>query len=180
MRWSLVINIVIMYYTVAVSGQGCTDTVGSLDHYSSVATVGRKYIFTGYTVPCSRTVVAWEFCYQVSDLISATFSPSIWRISQTSGIDYQLIQANTITYDSSIETSGINSCKRVNLSTTDQFTAPAGSLVGLYSISGPKLLYSNSDSSTITYRIRHNQSSITTNSDAIVHYNISIKVHLGK
>ena len=95
-------------------------------------------------------------------------------------INYELVQSNTITYDPSIQTSGIDSCQRVNLSTTDQFIAPAGSVVGLYSNTGPILLRTNTDSSITTYRFSGNQSSVTGNNGNDVNYNIAIRVHLGK
>ena len=153
-----------------------------MNHDSIIVTQGQTYILAGYTVPCSGTVVAWEFCYQISGG-SVTFYPGIWRITGTSGgnTDYELVQSNTITYDATINTGGIDSCQRVNLSTTDQFTAPAGSVVGLYSNVGPLLLHTNTDSSITTYRSSGNQSSVNSvdNNDNF-NYNIAVRVHLGK
>ena len=154
----------------------CTDTVGSLSHDSNIITAGRKFILAGYTVSCNSTVVAWEFCYRIINSI-VTFYPGIWRITgNTDSRDYVLVQSNSITYDASIQTSGINSCQRVNLSVTDQFTAPAGSVVGLYSNVHTQLLHTNNDSSITTYRFNGNQSSVSN----AVNYNIAIRVHLGK
>ena len=135
-----------MSYIIAVSGQEYTDTVGSLGHDDNIVPLVQTYILAGYTVPCSGTVVAWEFCYQRA-ATSVTFYPGIWRITGTMGgnTDYELVQSNSVTYDSSIQTSGVDSCQRVNLSTTDQFTAPAGSVVGLYSNVGAQLLLTNTD-----------------------------------
>ena len=115
-----------MSYT-SVSGQECTDTVGSLSHDSNIITQDRTFILAGYTIACSGTVVGWEFCYRISSFTSVTFYPGIWKITgiRGSSTDYELILSNIITYDQSIQTSGIDSCQRVNLSTTDQFTAPA-------------------------------------------------------
>ena len=80
-----------------------------------------------------------------------------------------------------IQTSGIDSCQRVNLSTTDQFTAPAESVVGLYSNTGTHLLRTNTDSSITTYQFIGNQSSVNnTGNNDDVSYNIAISVHLGK
>ena len=95
--------------------------------------------------------------------------------------DYELAQSNSVTYDSSILTSGVDSCQRVNLSTTDQFTAPAGSVVGLYSNVGTQLLHTNTDSSITTYQFNRNQSSVRTagNNDN-VNCNTAIRIHLGK
>ena len=173
----------ILYFitTIAVSGQECTDTVGSLSHNSTIVSEGQTFILAGNTVNCNGTVVAWEFCYRISAM-SGTFYPGIWRITGISGpnTDYALIQSNSVTYNAT-QTSGIDSCQRVNLSTTDQFTAPAGSVVGLYSNFGAQLLHTNTDSSTTTYRFSGNQSSVNkAGSNDDVSYNIAIRVHLGK
>ena len=178
-------------YTIAISGQECTDTVtvGSLSHDYRIVIAGQTFILTGYTLPCSGTVVAWEFCYQISGM-SGTFYPGIWRITGTSGsdTDYTLVQSNNVTYDQSVRDpqDPINlGCQIFNLSDTDQFTAPAGSVVGLYTdrILRPLLLRTNTDISITTYRFTENQSSVSTagvSND--VDYNIAIKVHqnLGK
>ena len=154
-----------------------------MSHGSNIVTQGLTFILVGYTVPCNRTVVAWEFCYRISGAGLVTFYPGIWRITGTTGgnTDYELVQSNSVTYDSSIQTSGIDSCQRVNLSTTDQFTAPAGSVVGLYSNVGAILLHTNTNSSITTYQFSENQNSVTNagNNDD-VNYNIAISVHLGK
>ena len=123
-----------------------------------------------------------EFCYQISGATSVTFYPGIWRITGRIGhnTDYELVQSNIITYDQSIQTSGVDSCQRVNLSTTDQFTAPAESVVGLYSNVGPQLLLTNTDSSIITYQFSGNQSSVIAGNNEDVNYNIAIRVHHGK
>ena len=124
-------------YTIAVSGQDCTDTVGSLSHDNNIVTAGQTFILAGYTVPCNGTVVAWEFCYQISGAMLVTFYPGIWRITETSGnTDYTLVQSNNVTYDSSVRDpqdpiTGF-ACQIFNLSDTDHFTALAGSVVGLY------------------------------------------------
>ena len=171
-----------MHHAV-VSGQDCTDNVGSLSHDSNIVPQDQTFILAGYTVPCSGTVVAWEFCYQISGATSVTFYPGIWRINGASGnnTNYKLVQSNSVTYDSSIRTSGNNGCQRVNLSTTDRFTAPAESVVGLYSNTGTQLLHTNSNSSITTYQFSGNQSSINNAGDVNnVNYSIAIRVHLGK
>ena len=148
----------------------------------NIVTQVQTFILAGYTVPCGGTVIAWEFCYRLSNGLS-TFYPGIWGITGTRGgssTDYELVQSNSITYDQSIQTSGVYSCQRVNLSTTDQFTAPAGSVVGLYSNVGTQLLHTNTDSSITTYQFSGNQSSVTAGNDDDVNYNIAIRVHLGK
>ena len=150
-----------------------------MSHDSNIVLQGQTFILAGYTIPCDGTVVAWEFCYRISNNTSVTFYPGIWRINNSSNTDYELVRSNSVTYDSTIQTSGINSCQRVNLSTTDQFTAPAGSVVGLYSGNGPQLLHTNTSSSITTYQFSGNQSNVTTANDD-VDYNITIRVHFGE
>ena len=157
-----------------------------MSHDSNIVLQGQTFILAGYAVPCIGTVVAWEFCYRIS-VGSVTFYPGIWRITGTSGnsgnTDYELVQSNNITYDQSIQTSSIDSCQIFNLSTTDQFTAPAGSVVGLYSNVGTQLLHTNTDSSVTTYQFNGNQSSVSLTGNGNmndVNYDIAIRVHLGK
>ena len=167
---------------IVVSSQECTDTVGSLSHDNNIVTADQIFILAGYTVPCSGTVIAWEFCYQITSAASVTFYPGIWRITGTNGRNtvYTLVQSNTVTYDSSGDSANLFPCQIFNLSDTDQFTVPAGSVVGLYSNVGPLLLHTNTDSS-ITYQFSRNQSSVTTTgNNGNVNYNIAIRVHLGK
>ena len=175
-NYAVIVFSFVQLCTTVVSGQECTDTVGSLSHDSNIVPADRTFILAGYTVPCNSTVVAWEFCYRIGTG-SVTFYLGIWRIMHNR--NYELMQSNSITYDASIQTSGIDQCQRVNLSVTDQFTAPAGSVVGLYSGIGSQLLRTNIDNSITTYQFSGNQSSIIgVNND--VNYNIAIRVHLGK
>ena len=69
-----------------------------------------------------------------------------------------------------------------NLSSAEQFTVPAESVVGLYSNVVAQLLHTNTDNSLTTYQFRGNQSSVTVanNNNNDADYNIAIKVHLGK
>ena len=172
-------------YSIAVSGQECTDmlTIGSLSHDGHIVTAGQTFILDGYVVPCNKTVVAWEFCHRIGSG-SVTFYPGIWKTTGASGNsdnrDYALIQSNSITYDANIQTSGNDQCQRVNLSVTDQFTAPAGSVVGLYSGSQTQLLYTNIDTSITTYQFNLNQSSVSAANNNDINYNIAVRVHLGK
>ena len=173
-----------MYY-IAVSGQECTDTVtvGSLSHDDNIVDADQTFILADYTVPCSGIVVAWEFCYQIST-IPVTFYPGIWRITGVN-TEYALVQSNNVTYDQSVrdpqDPTNDFPCQIFNLSDTDQFTAPAGSVVGLYSGIQTQLLHTNTDSSITNYEFEGNQSNVSSNgSSQNVNYNITIKVHLGK
>ena len=163
-----------------VSGQQCTDAVGFLSHDSDIVSPDQTFILADYIVPCNETVVAWEFCYRIGSG-SVTFYPGIWKITATSGHNtvYELVQSDSVTYDQSIQTSGVDSCQRVNLTTTDQFTAPAGSVVGLYS-NIAQLLRTNTNSSITTYQFSGNQSNVSSVGSNDNDYNIAIRVHLGK
>ena len=98
--------------------------------------------------------------------------------------DYTLVQSNTVTYDQSVrdpQDPNFVGCQIFNLSDTDQFTAPAGSVLGLYSYVGTQLLHTNTNTSITTYQFSGNQSSVNNAGNANdVNYNIAIRVHLGK
>ena len=146
------------------------------------APVDRVFILAGYAVPCSGTVVAWEFCYQITGSISATFNPGIWRITGTNDINYYtLLQSNNITYNPDRDPDHPDKvflCRRFNIPESDQFIAPAGSVVGLYSGTGVQLLHTHTDNSIATYKFTGNQTRVNNTGD--VDYNIAIRVHLGK
>ena len=178
----------ILYFVhIAVSSQECTDTVtvGSLSHDNNIITADRTFILAEYAVPCSGTVVAWEFCYQIGSAQSVTFYPGIWRITGTmsGNTDYTLVQSNTVTYNPRGDSANVFPCQIFNLSDTDQFTAPAGSVVGLYTDKAinPQLLHTNTSSSITTYQFSGNQSNVSIpGNSGDVNYNITIRVHLGK
>ena len=95
--------------------------------------------------------------------------------------DYELVQSNTVTFDPRGTSLDNFPCKILTLLNTDQFTAPAGSVVGLYSNVVIQLIHTNNDSSITTYQFSGNQSSVNNASnDIVVNYNIAIRVHLGK
>ena len=74
-----------------------------MDYDSSVIDEDQTFILAGYTIPCSGTVVAWEFCYYISGVLSATFYPGIWRITDqnmnNSDTDYELVQSTNVTFN---------------------------------------------------------------------------------
>ena len=171
-----------------VDGSNERKTVGSLNYGSSNIDEDETYILAGYTVPCSGTVISWEFCYQISGRTSATFYPGIWRITdqkENGDTDYELIQSNTVTFNPSATSSNTHPCQKFTLSDTEQFIAPSGSVIGLYSNRGdvqPQLLHTDDiDGSITTFEFKGNKSRITKvkpNDD--VDYNIAIRVHLSK
>ena len=167
-------------HVTAVKCQECTDMVGSLDHNSNIVPFDSTYILSGYTLPCSGTVVAWEFCYRASNPPSVTFSPGIWRINYNNGDrNYMIVRSSDVTY-TPVNINGTDSCLTFNLAVVDQFTAPAGSVVGLYSNLGPLLLHTDTDSSITTYQVNRNQSIVSSDNYRFVNYHIALRVHLGE
>ena len=145
-----------------------------------------------YRVPCEGTVIAWQFCYRLLPevpLRPITFFPSIWMINDTSDSDtirYTLIQSRNITFmptEVHNDTDNIL-CPRVNLSEADQFTAPAGSVVGLYShirVDEPEILRTDRKKSLITtYEFRGNLTSVQVINTSDADYNIALRVHIGR
>ena len=159
-------------------------TVGSLDHDEMIISADHTYILTGYTVQCEGIVTTWEFCYQKHGATAVTFNPGIWegeRIGNSTNYRYSLIQSNTVTFNPSVGSTF--SCQNYTLPVAEQFTAPSGSVVGLYSNRGEMrtlLLHTDTTNQQITpYRRGGNKSEVVT-SNQNVNYNIAIRAHLGK
>ena len=159
-----------------------------MDHNGIDVVVDRTFIFADqeYKIACNGTVIAWEFCYRVQQSRKLmTFYPSIWMPNETTDngtIGYTLLRSSTVTFIPVRVGNNSNSdfsCQIFNLSKVDQFIAPEGSVVGLYSIMREDLLRTNKRvSSFTTYQFVGNQSNveITVNTG----YNIALRAHLGK
>ncbi|XP_065899838.1 uncharacterized protein [Dysidea avara] len=161
-----------------VNGQVCTvpNSVGSV-FQTGGGPIGtsQTYILTGYTVQCEGIVTTWEFCYQILGAVSSvTFNPGIWE--RTGGTTYSLIQSNTVTFNPSVGSTF--SCQNYTLPVTEQFTAPSGSVVGLYSNINVLLLRTLDNSQITTYQVTGNQNSVVGRSSNDANYNIAIRVHL--
>ena len=151
-----------------------------MDHDERIIDIAHTYILAGYTVQCEGIVTTWEFCYQVLGVQSVTFYPGIWEITGTSGgsTTYSLIQSNAVTFNPRV--GNVFQCRNYTLPVTEQFTAPSGSVVGLYSNNFVQLLRTNTDDQITTYQVAGNRSSVDGGSANDVNYNIAIRVHLGK
>ena len=134
-------------------------------------------ILTGYTIPCNGTVIAWEFCYQISSASSVSVFPGIWRITEAN--DYVLVQSNNITYDSRGTSHNTFRCRTFNLSSTDQFIAQAGTVIGLYTGNGQVLRTSENNLIT-TYQLLLNRTVVSNTDSDDVNYSIAIRVKLSK
>ena len=129
-------------------------------------------------------MIAWEFCYRVQKTrTSVTFYPGIWMPNETNGtIGYTLIRSSTVTFTSvqvDNDNSGNFSCRTFNLSEADQFIAPEGSVVGLYSGMRRDLRRTKKEVlSYTTYQFNGNRSDVKITGN--IGYNIALRVHLGR
>ena len=146
-----------------------------------IITEDQTYILAGYVVQCEGIVTTWEFCYQILNATSVTFYPGIWNTSSSGGdTTYSLIQSNTVTFTPN--GTSPDSCQNYTLPATEQFIAPSGSVVGLYSNKGMQrtlLLHTGTTNQITTYEVHGNQSTISSSAD-VVNYNIAVRVHLSK
>ena len=173
-----------LFILVAVSDQDCSKTVGYLNYTNNdIVTEDRTFILYDDRISCEGKVTAWEFCYKIAGNNTVSFNAGVWKI-----IGNKFVQANSnnITFIPTSNNSDIYPCQIFNVSDTDQFTAPAGSVVGLYSNTGhmrPQLLSNNNVTSNITiYWSIGNPKDvpITNNTNKILkNYIIFIKVYLG-
>ena len=171
---------------IVVSAQNCSDTVGFLDcNNGNPVTQNQTFILIDqqYTIPCKGHVTAWEFCYLAQNQsTNVSFYAGIWRKINTTNhsgniTTYVQVNSNVITF---LPNGTTYSCQRVNVSVEDQFIAPAGSVVGLYSNVGTMwslLLYTSSN--ITTYMFNGNPKNVTINDGKMVNYRIAIKLHLG-
>jgi len=171
-------------YAIGVNGTGCIepDIIGSLDHNGTSVVEDQTYILTGYKVRCKGIVTTWEFCYQILNVSSVIFYPSIWKkrgMQKGGNYWYSLISISEVEFDPRVGST--SSCQNYTLPVTKRFTAPSESVVGLYSNRErrPLLLRINATNQHITYHVNGNQSSVNRSSQD-AHYNIAIRVHLGK
>ena len=169
-----------------ISGQNCTDTVGSLYHNSksSIISPGRTFILADYQASCEGNMMAWEFCYQSleRERKTASFIASVWKIGGENNNTFVQVHSSYVTFTLNKDSTGGYICQRVNLSTTDQFTVPAGSVVGLYCEGGDMrslLLGTNDGSNVTTYIYDSTATSLIISDGERVYYSIAIKLHLG-
>ena len=176
----------LLILVAVISGQNCTDTVGSLylNSGSSIVYASRTFILADYQTSCEGNVTAWEFCYrkETGNKTAASFNASVWKISGENNDTFAQVNSSYITFTLDNNATDLNICQRVNLSTADQFTAPAGSVVGLYCEGGKmqsQLLWTDRGSSITTYVYDSTAASLIISDGQRVNYTITIKLHLG-
>ena len=170
---------------VVVSGQNCSNTVGSLCYHDNSEPIEQEttYILADnlYTVSCKGKVTGWKFCYRIQGKHNATFDAGVWRVNETNhngNISFVKINSTSITFAPDVGDVGeVNACQTFNLSSEHQFTVPEGSVVGLYNtaeFSSP-LLYTNS--SIRTYRFMGDSTNVPASR---VNLSIAIELYLGE
>ena len=172
---------------VVVSGQNCSNTVGSLNYHYNSEPIEQEttYILANdsYKVPCKGKVTGWKFCYRIQGKDAATFNAGVWRVinetNHNGSISFVKINSTSITFAPDV--GDVNACQTFNLLSEHQFTVPEGSVVGLYSntaeVSSP-LLYTNS--STRTYQFRGDITNVTASDKDRVNLSIAIELYLGE
>ena len=173
---------------VIVSSHNCSRTVGSLNHnMNSIPIVQDQTVILAdhqYTVPCDGNVIAWRFCYQLfgNNGSVVSFSAGIWRSSNTNysgSTNFMQVNSSVISFYQNVS-GGASYCQTFNLSTTDQYTAPAGSVVGLYSNVGEMFSSLLNTSSNITaYKFDGNRTDVNVSDSEVGSYNIAIELYLG-
>ena len=170
-----------LFILVAVSDQDCSNTVGFLNFSNDIITEDQTFILYDHqhTISCEGNVTAWEFCYQTGNT-TVSFNASVWKTARN---NFTQVNSNNITFISN--GSDVYSCQIFNLSEADQFTAPAGSVVGLYSNKGTMrstlLSTKNTSSNITTYRFHGKPKDVLSinYTEAVLNYSIAIKVYLG-
>ena len=157
------------------------DVVGSLNHDNlTVTQTDVTFILGDSDVMCEGVVYGWEFCFKTDAGPPVTFYPSIWKVTRRNGpnTNYELVNMSTITF--SPNSVGIISCLLYELNTSDWFTIPNDSAVGLYIESGATvLLRSNRNTPISTFKYDgHIELARNAGQDDTVNFNIAVRVLL--
>ena len=165
-----------------ISGQNCSDIVGSSNKFYNNSdypvVAASTYIIADhkYTVPCKGKVIAWNFCYRsINKTTAVSFTAGIWI--NTSNNTYKEVNSTIIEFIPNRINDSVNPCQTIYLLEANQFVAPIGSIVGLYSNTEALLLYSNSN--IATYMYDGNKTQYQINDNKTHNYMIAINVHLG-
>ena len=124
---------------VLVSAQTCRDT-GSLSFQEgSIVDQSTTYIIPSYRIPCDGVVVGWQFCYQIVNVPSVTFYPSVWRWNVNN--NYTLVHVSTVNYVPQAGSSGLSIiCAQYKLPADEQFSVHINDVIGLYTTNNSLIL----------------------------------------
>ena len=158
---------------VLVSAQTCRDT-GSLSFQEgSIVDQSTTYIIPSYRIPCDGVVVGWEFCYQIVNVPSVTFYPSVWNVNN----NYTLVHVSTVNKPLA-GSSGLSIiCAQYNLSADEQFSVHINDVIGLYTTNNSLILTTvTTDDNTLTYSVAGNHSIINPTGSGVnqKHFQVAI------
>ena len=131
------------------------------------------YIIPTYNIIaiCDGAVTGWVFCYQINDISSVTFYPSVWRWNEN---NYKLVHASRVNYNVPQHSSGLSSsCAKHQLPTNEQFSVHT--IIGLYS-SNSLILTANDSDDYLVYSVAGNHSIVDPNGSGVnqQHFRVTI------
>ena len=147
--------LVFLLTTIALAtGQTCQD-IGILNYQGgSIVEQNTTYIIPSYNITCDGVVTGWEFCYQIINVPSMTFYPSVWRWSENNS--YTLVHASSVMSD--IPQLGMSSiCTKHFLPVDKQFSVYKNDSIGLYSTINTPVLTTNDSDDYLVYSVAGNQ-----------------------
>ena len=130
--------------TIALANAQTCNNTGSL-HYQreSIVDPASTYIIPSYNITCDGVVTGWEFCYQIINVPSVTFYPSVWRWSENKY--YRLVHASSVNYVPQ-HSRGLSSiCDKYLLPADEQLSVHTNDIIGLYSFNSSILTVNDSD-----------------------------------
>jgi len=156
------------------NAQTCRDT-GSLSYQrGSIVDQATTYIIPSYNISCDGVVTGWEICYQIINVPSMTFYPSVWRWSENNY--YTLVHASSVNYVPQ-HSSGVSSiCDKHNLPTDEQFNVHKNDTIGLYSTINTPVLTTNDSVDYLVYSVAGNHSIVDPNGSGVSqqHFHVGI------
>ena len=153
-----------MHTGVALTNSQTCRNTGSLDYQDGTLFVlATTYVIPSYRIPCDGVVVGWEFCYQILNVPSVTFYPSVWRWN---GNDrYTLVHASAVTYVPQLG-GAVFICDNYTLPADQQISVLTNDTIGLYTTTRSNILTTSESNDTLAYSAEGNQSSIIITGDA--------------
>ena len=162
------------------NGQTCRDT-GSLNiQGGSIVDQNTTYIIPSYNITCDGVVIGWEFCYQIINVPSMSFYPSVWRWSENKY--YTVVHASRVNYVPQ-HSSGLSSiCAKHHLHADEQFSVRTNDIIGLYSTMNKSILTANDSDDYLVYSVAGNHSIVDPNGSGVnqQHFHVAIVAIIGE
>ena len=162
--------------TAALANSQTCQGTGLLNYQGgSIVDQNTTYIIPTYNITCDGVVTGWEFCYQIINVSSVTFYPSVWRWSENNY--YALVHASRVSYVPQ-HSSGLNtSCGKHHFPTDEQFSILTNDIIGLYSTINTSILTTNDSDDNLVYSVAGNQSIVDPIGSGVnkQHFHVAIK-----